>query len=81
MSPSVLSDADLAATTALGARRRAAVSVAEAHDEHVAELLTDFAVARAAGRFDVMQLIRDHAAAIDPGLVAELDGFDYLAAA
>jgi hypothetical protein len=81
MSPFVLSDADLAAATPLAARRRAAVTVAEANADHIADLFAEFAEARADGRTDLMALIRDHAFAIDPHLVDELDGFDYPAAA
>lgn len=79
MSPFIF-DADLAATE-LGSRRRAATTVAEANDEHIGELFADYRDARAAGRDDLLNLIRDHAFAIDPGLVDELDGFDYPAAA
>ncbi|MFC8065473.1 hypothetical protein [Streptomyces sp. NPDC057293] len=78
MSPYLISDADLAATTDLGRLRRERTLVADAH---AASLISDFAEARAAGRGDLMDLIRDHAYAIDPDLVAELDGFDYPAAA
>jgi len=46
-----------------------------------ADLIDEFAEARAAGRHDRMNEIRDRAYAIDPELVAELDGFDYPAAA
>ncbi|AVH59974.1 MULTISPECIES: hypothetical protein [Streptomyces] len=80
MSPLVLSDADLAASE-LGRKRRAGVTVADVKADAVADLFADFATARADGRSDLMQLIRDHAYAIDPALVDELDGFDYPAAA
>jgi hypothetical protein len=80
MSPFVLSDADLAVTE-LGGKRRASITVGEAVEGYIADLFAEFAEARAAGRADVMGLIRDHAFAIDPALVAELDGFDYPAAA
>jgi hypothetical protein len=80
MPPYVLSDADVAATE-LGAKRRAGITVAEATENHIADLFAEFAEARAAGRFDRMGEIRDHASTIDPSLVAELDGFDYPAAA
>jgi hypothetical protein len=72
-----LSDADLAVTE-LGRRARAVASVADAT---VASIFDEFAEARAAGRHDVMNLIRDRAYAFDPDLLAELDGFDYPAAA
>lgn len=77
MSPFVLSDADLAVTE-LGARRRASVTVSDAY---AASIIDDYLAARAVGSGELMQLIRDHAHAIDPDLVAELDGFDYPAAA
>lgn len=80
MSPFVLSDADLAVTE-LGAKRRASITVAEAIEDHIADLFAEFAEARKDGRFDRMGEIRDHAYAIDPSLVAELDGFNYPAAA
>lgn len=80
MSPYLISDADLAATP-LGAKRRERTTVGEATELHIASLFADFATARAQGRHDLMALIRDHAYAIDPELVAELDGFDYPAAA
>jgi hypothetical protein len=80
MSP-FISDADLAATTDLGALRRKTTTVAVALDAYAASLIDDYLAARAAGNGEQMQLIRDHAYAIDPDLVAELDGFDYPAAA
>lgn len=72
MSP-FLFDADLAVTTDLAAKRRERTTVADA--------MADNAAARAAGHTDLAELIRDHAYAIDPALVDELDGFDYPAAA
>jgi len=79
MSPFIF-DADLSATE-LGSKRRAAVSIADAHDDHIADLFAEYADALAVGDFGRMQLIRDHAKAIDESLVDELDGFDYPAAA
>lgn len=79
MSP-FLFDADLGATE-LGRKRRAMVSVPEADDAYAAQLIGEYRDAVAAGSFDLMGLIRDHAEAIDPQLVDELDGFDYPAAA
>ncbi|MFM9589858.1 hypothetical protein ACKI1J_14955 [Streptomyces scabiei] len=76
----ILFDADLSATE-LGARRRQNVTVGDAVDTFVADLFADYVTARAAGDAEQAQLILDHAAAIDPGLVDELRGFDYLAAA
>jgi hypothetical protein len=77
---SFLLDADLGATD-LGRKRRAMVSVPEASDAYAAQLIGEYRDAVAAGRFDLMGLIRDHAEAMDPDLVAELDGFNYPAAA
>lgn len=79
MSP-YLFDADLGATE-LGQKRRESTTVASAMADNVASLFADFAAARAAGQSDQMDLIRDHAYAIDPELVVELDGFNYPAAA
>ncbi|MFF7329690.1 hypothetical protein [Streptomyces sp. NPDC008150] len=79
MSP-FLSDADLAGTE-LGARRRRATTIGDAADAHAATLIGEYLTARAEGRTDVMQLIRDHAFAVDPDLLHEFDGIDYPAAA
>ncbi|QTD97001.1 hypothetical protein [Streptomyces cyanogenus] len=79
MSP-FLSSADLAVTD-LGRHFRSTITVGDAVDANVAALFVDYATALRTGRTDVAGLIRDHAAAIDPGLVDELDGFDYPAAA
>jgi len=81
MSPFLISDADLAATTVMGSKRRERTTVAEATELHIADLFAEYSEARAAGRFDRMNEIRDHAHALDPQLVDELDGFDYPAAA
>lgn len=81
MSPYLISDADLAATTELGVKRRERTTVADASDAYAASLIGEYLEARAGGRVDLMGLVRDHAAAIDPQLVDELDGFDYPAAA
>ncbi|MGW5197343.1 hypothetical protein [Streptomyces spiralis] len=80
MSP-FLFDADLATITDLAARRRERTTVIDAMADHAASVIADYAAARAAGQTDLAALIRDHAEAIDPQLVAELDGFDYPAAA
>ena len=69
------------AVTPLGKARRAKVTVADAMADNAASLIADYVAARAAGHTDVAELIRDHAYAIDPALVDELDGFDYPAAA
>jgi hypothetical protein len=79
MSPFIF-DADLAATS-LGAKRRATTTVADAVDDTIADLFAEFADALRGRDFGRMQLIREHADAIDPQLVDELDGFDYPAAA
>jgi hypothetical protein len=81
MSPFILSDADLATKTDLAALRRARITVADAHDDYAATLIDDYLAARSEGLVDQMALIRDHAAAFDPSLVDEFDGFDYPAAA
>jgi hypothetical protein len=79
MSP-FLFDADLGVTD-MGRKARALVSVADVGDSYAAQLISEFLAARANGQLGLMQLIREHAAAVDPDLVAELDGFDYPAAA
>lgn len=81
MHPYLISDADLAATTDLGRLRRARTTVADASDDYAAQLIGEYRDALAAGRTEQLGLIRDHAYAIDPDLVDELDGFDYPAAA
>lgn len=81
MSPYILSDADVAATTELARLRRERTTVAAAHDAYAAALIDDYLAARADGDTERMSLIRDHAYALDPRLVDELDGFDYPAAA
>lgn len=70
-----LFDADRCASES-GQLARASVAVA-----NVTDLFTEFAEARSAGRVDRMQEIRDHAAALDPELAVEFDGFDYPAVA
>jgi hypothetical protein len=80
MSP-FLFDADLAATTQLADKRRANTSVGDAKDAYIASLFTDYGQAISQGRYDDAALIRDHAGAIDRSLLAELDGFNFPAAA
>ncbi|MGW5426857.1 hypothetical protein ACWET9_06470 [Streptomyces sp. NPDC004059] len=80
MSP-FLFDADLAVTTPLAAKRRERTTVADAAADNAASVIADYAAARANGHTDLAEMIRDHAYAIDPALVDELDGFDYPAAA
>lgn len=79
MSPFLFS-ADLARTE-LGRRVRSTTTVGDALDDQIARLFSEYGAAIASGRHDVADLIRDHAKAIDPSLLAELDGFDYPAAA
>lgn len=79
MSPFLFS-ADLGATE-LGRHARATTPVSTAIDDYAAQLIDEYREALADGRTDLLNLIRDHAYAIDPQLVDELDGFHYLAAA
>lgn len=79
MSPFLFS-ADLGATE-MGRQARKQTLVSDALDTYAAQLITEYRDARAVGRLDLMNLIRDHAFAIDSELLAELDGFDYPAAA
>lgn len=76
MSPYLLS-ADLGATE-LGRRARANTTVAEAAVLSISDLFAAFAEAREAGDLAQMRQIRQDA---DADLLAELDGFDYPAAA
>jgi hypothetical protein len=73
MSTHTLFDADIAATE-LGKRRRALMPVD-------AQIVDSYLAARSDGDVKQMRLLRRNAAALDPDLVAELDGFDYPAAA
>ncbi|MFJ9101328.1 hypothetical protein ACIRJM_23005 [Streptomyces sp. NPDC102405] len=79
MSPFIF-DADLA-TTELGTLRRRSMTVSDANDDHIVGLFAEYRDALAADDSGLVNLIRDHAYAIDPSLLAELDGFDYPAAA
>ncbi|WP_420032270.1 hypothetical protein ACN2WE_05250 [Streptomyces sp. cg28] len=79
MSP-FISSGDLGVTE-IGRKARASMSVADASDAYAAQLISEFLAARADGKPELMQLIRDHAYAIDPALVDELDAIDYPAAA
>ena len=65
----------------LGQRFRAAVTVAEALTMSLSELFAEYAEARRSGDPARMAAVRDYAASLDAGLLAELDGFDYPAAA
>jgi hypothetical protein len=69
------------AHTDLGRRFRTAVSVAEALTMSISEVFAEYAEARQSGDPARMAAVRDYAAGLDADLVAELDGFDYPAAA
>ena len=73
MSTTVLIDADVAVTE-LGKTRRARMTVE-------AQIVDAYLAARKDGDREHMQALRRNAAAIDPTLVDELDGLNYLAAA
>ncbi|MFL4904851.1 hypothetical protein ACJ6WF_17090 [Streptomyces sp. MMS24-I2-30] len=75
MSPYLFS-ADLGATE-LGRRARAATLVADVNVLSISDLFADYAAAVASGDRARVAEIR---LAADPGLLAELDGFDYPAA-
>ncbi|MFE0794739.1 hypothetical protein [Streptomyces mutabilis] len=69
------------ANTDLGRRFRTAVSVAEALTMSISEVFAEYAEARQSGDPARMAAVRNYAAGLDESLVAELDGFDYPAAA
>ncbi|MEU0847710.1 hypothetical protein ABZ387_07045 [Streptomyces flaveolus] len=69
------------AYTDLGRRFRTAVTVAEALTMSISEVFAEYAEARRSGDPARMAAVRDYAAGLDADLVAELDGFDYPAAA
>jgi hypothetical protein len=73
MSTQTLFDADVAATE-LGKKRRALMPVD-------AQIVDSYLAARSDGDREQMRFLRKSAKAIDPDLLAELDGFDYPAAA
>lgn len=79
MSPFLFS-ADLIHTD-LGERLRASITVAEALTMSISEVFAEYAEARRSGDPDRMAAVREYAAGLDASLVAELDGFDYPAAA
>jgi hypothetical protein len=79
MSPYLFS-ADLAHTD-LGQRFRASITVAEALTMSISELFAEYVEARRSGDPARMAAVREYAASLDSSLVAELDGFDYPAAA
>ncbi|MFF2383724.1 hypothetical protein [Streptomyces sp. NPDC058108] len=78
MSPFLFS-ADFGSTE-LGRKARAATTVAEASVLSITDLFGEYAKARAAGDTARMNLIRQ-SVKTDKQLAAELDGFDYPAAA
>lgn len=69
------------AYTDLGLRFRAAVTVSEALTMSLSEVFAEYAEARRSGDAARMAAVREYAAGLDADLVAELDGFDYPAAA
>ncbi|MFJ9012310.1 hypothetical protein [Streptomyces canus] len=73
MSTTVLIDADLAVTE-LGKARRARMTVD-------VQIVDAYLAARADGDREHMDTLRRLAEAIDPSLVDEIDGLNYLAAA
>ena len=73
MSTTVLIDADLAVSE-LGKARRARMTVD-------VQIVDAYLAARADGDRKQMQTLRRNAAALDPTLLAELDGFNHPAAA
>lgn len=67
--------------TDLGERFRAAITVAEAMTLSISEVFAEYAEALRSGDPARMAAVRDYAAGLDADLLAELDGFDYPAAA
>ena len=78
--PPFLFSADHGATD-LGERFRSAITVDEALTLSISEVFAEYAEARRSGDPDRMAAVRTYAASLDDALVAELDGFDYPAAA
>ncbi|MFD5221403.1 hypothetical protein ACFWMH_27560 [Streptomyces tendae] len=79
MSPFLIS-ADLGSTE-IGLKARKVTSVADALTLSIADLFAEYADARQSGDSARMDAVRNYAAGLDADLVAELDGFDYPAAA
>jgi hypothetical protein len=79
MSPYLFS-ADLGRTE-IGLKARTITTVAEALAMSITDLFAEYADARQAADLARMESIRDHATRLDASLLAELDGFDYPAAA
>lgn len=69
------------AYTDLGQRFRASITVAEALTMSISEVFAEYADARRSGDPGRLAAVRDYAANLDASLLAELDGFDYPAAA
>jgi hypothetical protein len=79
MSPYLFS-ADLGRTE-IGLKARTITTVAEALTLSIADLFAEYADARQSGDPARMAAVREYAAGMDDSLLAELDGFDYPAAA
>jgi hypothetical protein len=79
MSPFLFS-ADLGRTE-IGLKARTITTVAEALTLSIADLFAEYADARQSGDPARMAAVREYAAGMDADLLAELDGFDYPAAA
>ncbi|MYU20795.1 hypothetical protein [Streptomyces sp. SID8352] len=69
------------AYTGLGQQLRTRLTVEEAMTMSVSELFAEYTEARRFGDLGRMAAVREYAARLDRALVAELDGFDYPAAA
>lgn len=69
------------AHTDLGERFRTSITVAEALTMSISELFSEYADAIRSGDPARMAAVREYAAGLDGDLLAELDGFDYPAAA
>ncbi|NYV73140.1 hypothetical protein [Streptomyces sp. UH6] len=79
MSPYLFS-ADLGRTE-IGLKARTITTVAEALTLSISDLFAEYVDARRTGNVARMAAIREYAADLDSDLLAELDGFDYPAAA
>lgn len=69
------------AASDLGVRFRSSITVGEALTMSVSEVFAEYAEARRSGDPARMAAVRAYAASVDASLLAELDGFDYPAAA
>ncbi|MFF9309947.1 hypothetical protein ACF1BS_03460 [Streptomyces sp. NPDC014748] len=79
MSPYLLS-ADLGSTD-IGLKARAATTVDAAEALSTTLLFAEYASAVRAGDAELIEEIRGYVTSVDSSLLAELDGFDYPAAA